>query len=95
MNRLNPQKSTRKDEHTSILTKRTIPFEKFEDINTNEINSFQNRFRRQEEIMKYNNTLQVSNQRKIFVYYWKLHNVSDVLSMQNTYVQSPYFSAFG
>lgn len=95
--RLSPLKSRKNDVHVSVLTKRTIRFEKSqsEDIGTNEIRSFQNRFRRQEEIIKYNDTIQVLNQRKIYFYYWEIHNVADILQMQNTYVQSPYFSAFG
>lgn len=91
---LNPLKLTKNDEYV-IFTKRTIPFDKSTDTSTNEINSYHTRFRRQEELSKYNGTIQISNQRKIFYYYWDLRNITDILHMNNTYLQSPYFFAFG
>lgn len=82
--------------HHSSKDKRTIQFEKSPVINAiSDVELPQKIFQREEEIRKYNSTIQVLHQKKIFFYYWDLHDIGKVLDMTNSHMQSPYFWIFG
>ncbi|CAG9860933.1 unnamed protein product [Phyllotreta striolata] len=50
---------------------------------------------REEEIIKYNNTVIETGAGKTYIYYWKIRNVDELLRKKNMYVSSQEFSVLG